>query len=501
MDMDTNIDNENNEKVLYNTPELNYSRTENQINKLGEKAPDVLIVDGIMGCGKTSAMINYVNNAPDNVRFLYITPYLTEVERIKEECKDKNFKDPDTKNKDGSKVTSLETLLTLRENIVSTHALFNKLGESELNLFLEKDYILILDEVADVISQQEITESDRQIIFEESKLAHMEGCQVVWDDKQYSGTLDPYKKMAENGNLYYLPQTPIPVVDKKTKKPKKIVFFTWSFPINIFKYFIKNFVVTYMFDGQIQCAYYKMHNIDYKYVHVKNLSPDSEEYNPKYYIFEDQLFTEPQNNDCSIYKELIYICQNDKMNAIGLDKTALCKSWYKRKITQNKKDGKLITEQLIKNISNFFKNITHTSGQHNMWTTFKDYKGTIAGKGYTKGFVSCSARATNEFRNKKALAYMLNRYLNPNIKKFFGIFDVRLNEDKYALSELLQWIFRSQIRMGKPINIYIPSVRMRNLLIGWLNNEYNGLADNAEEIYNPELEEIEDNSEDFLDED
>ena len=38
MDMDTNIDSENNEKVLYNTPELNYSRTENQINKLGEKA-------------------------------------------------------------------------------------------------------------------------------------------------------------------------------------------------------------------------------------------------------------------------------------------------------------------------------------------------------------------------------------------------------------------------------------------------------------------------------
>ena len=32
MDMDTNMDNENNEnneKVLYNTPELNYSRTEN----------------------------------------------------------------------------------------------------------------------------------------------------------------------------------------------------------------------------------------------------------------------------------------------------------------------------------------------------------------------------------------------------------------------------------------------------------------------------------------
>ena len=79
------------EKILYNTPELNYGKTEKQINTLGLKNPDVLIVDGIMGCGKTSAMINYINNAPDNVRFLYITPYLTEVERIKKECKNKNF--------------------------------------------------------------------------------------------------------------------------------------------------------------------------------------------------------------------------------------------------------------------------------------------------------------------------------------------------------------------------------------------------------------------------
>ena len=189
------------------------------------------------------------------------------------------------------------------------------------------------------------------------------------------------------------------------------------------------------------------------------------------------------------------------MNTIGSDVTALSKNWYSKNIKGTKKDNEIIAKQLIKNIQNFFKNITRTSLSDNMWTTFKSFKSNLSGQGYTKGFVSCSARATNEFRNKKALAYMLNRYLNPNIKKFFGIFDVRLNEDKYALSELLQWIFRSQIRMGKPINIYIPSVRMRNLLIGWLNNEYNGLADNAEEIYNPELEDIEDNTEDFLDED
>jgi len=36
---------------------------------------------------------------------------------------------------------------------------------------------------------------------------------------------------------------------------------------------------------------------------------------------------------------------------------------------------------------------------------------------------------------------------------------------------MLQWIFRSSIRDNKPINIYIPSSRMRNLLVKWLNNE------------------------------
>ena len=35
-------------------------------------------------------------------------------------------------------------------------------------------------------------------------------------------------------------------------------------------------------------------------------------------------------------------------------------------------------------------------------------------------------------------------------------------------------IWRSAIRDGKPINLYIPSKRMRELLINWINNTYQG---------------------------
>jgi hypothetical protein len=44
-----------------------------------------------------------------------------------------------------------------------------------------------------------------------------------------------------------------------------------------------------------------------------------------------------------------------------------------------------------------------------------------------------------------------------------------IDEDVYALSVMLQWIWRSAIRDGKDITLYLPSVRMRELLVSWIN--------------------------------
>ena len=84
----------------------------------------------------------------------------------------------------------------------------------------------------------------------------------------------------------------------------------------------------------------------------------------------------------------------------------------------------------------------------------------------------CNARATNEYKHKKNLAYCINVFNNPVLNSFFINKGVTIDEDTYALSELIQWVFRSQLRDNKPINIYIPSERMRNLFIDWLNNNY-----------------------------
>ena len=69
---------------------------------------------------------------------------------------------------------------------------------------------------------------------------------------------------------------------------------------------------------------------------------------------------------------------------------------------------------------------------------------------------------------------MVNRFMDPNISKMFCMEKVAVNNDSFALSEMLQWIWRSAIRDGKEINLYIPSRRMRDLLTGWMDSVSEG---------------------------
>ena len=120
---------------------------------------------------------------------------------------------------------------------------------------------------------------------------------------------------------------------------------------------------------------------------------------------------------------------------------------------------------------NFFKNYTKTKSNENLWTCFKDYKNLISGKGYAKGFLSSNIRATNEYRDRIAVAYLVNKFFNPYVKNFFTLNGVEVNEDAFAVSEMLQFIWRSAIRDSKEIWLYIPSSRMRMLLESWIDNK------------------------------
>lgn len=119
------------------------------------------VVDAICGSGKTTAVINMINNSDKDKRFLIITPYLTEVERYKRECPDRDFRTPPPITNTGkSKLSSLKQMIKEGRNIVSTHALFNRFDGEIIEICRMANYDLILDEVASVIENYDIGPDD-----------------------------------------------------------------------------------------------------------------------------------------------------------------------------------------------------------------------------------------------------------------------------------------------------------------------------------------------------
>ncbi len=405
---------------------------------------NIFIVDEIMGAGKSSAAINYINNSGDEKRFLVITPYLDEVKRYKDTCCSKKFREPYQKK--GSKLTGIKELISNGYNIVSTHALFQKFDEEVIELCRTLNYTLIMDEVAEVVQEYDISSDDINVLLAEFCYLSDNG-KLTWkEEKQnYRGKFEEIKNLCNLGGLAIV-------------RGKALM---WLFPVEVFKAFNNVYILTYMFNAQIQRYYYDYYNIKYKYIHVALVDGEYQ------FVNEDQKYN--RHN----YQNLINILSHDIMNTIGEGKTSLSKSWY------TKYEDSALIEQVKKNTINYFCNIRKCGTKDTIWTTFKDYKTKISGKGYTKGFVPLNMRATNLYRDRCSLAYLVNIFLNPIVKGFFQDHGVTVDEDGYALSEMLQWIWRSAIRDGKEIYIYIPSRRMRELLQKWVIDNSPANNDNS----------------------
>lgn len=385
-----------------------------------------------MGAGKTEFAINKIKSEPYN-KFVYITPYLDEIKRVKDATHNHNkMYEPMYRN--SNKQENLHKLLREGKNICSTHALFQRSNNITREALKANNYILILDEVMDVVEELgDFTKDDLETILTKG-LAYIEDDYLLWneDSIDWDGRYSDIKNMALNKNLICI--------------NGRLLY--WNFPVDIFNYFKEVYILTYMFDCQIQRYYYDFHNIEYE----------------KYQVVNGELVQYDKYRDNNMIKEIakkvsIY---DGQANSIGDDKYALSLSWFE------KDDGTLQTI-LKNNIYNWFNNTNRkVPAKFRLWTTFKDYKNKISGKGYTNRFISLNVRATNEYRHTYVLAYCTNRFIKPTMVQFFSNRGISLNQDEYALSEMLQWIWRSRIREGKDISIYIPSKRMRNLLIDYL---------------------------------
>lgn len=409
----------------------------------------IKIVDSLMGSGKTSWAIQYMNQAPVDKKFIYITPFNNEVERIINSV-GRDFFQPEKVK--GKKLNGLKLLTSNGKNIVATHELFKRMDKELIELIEMQRYTLILDEVLDVIEQVDITKNDIQVLLnaktqsKEQLISINDKGYVKWNEDDYSdGRFTDIRNIARANNLMIYENTSMYRL----------------FPVSVFQAFEEVFVLTYMFNGQLQRYYFDLFNLQYKFYSVGSV-------NNKYTLVDYIPLRKENRQHLKELMNIHYPKRTDKkdLNSIGEGRYTLSK----------KNLGKLcaIEDQrkvLQANAFNYYHNKLKVPTDEVMWTTFKDYEKKLCPKNLKKQFVEVTARATNDYANKSTCIYIANRYMNPITERFFTSKGVKVDEDLFALSELLQWIFRSRIRKGQPINLYIPSKRMRTLLEKYLENQ------------------------------
>lgn len=390
----------------------------------------IKVIDAGCGEGKTTFAATMINANPER-SYVFITPYLDEVENMKDKrCPTANFKEPSQRGE--GKFGDFHRLLIQGANIASTHALFQRSTQETMDLIESHNYTLILDEVMNVLEELPLKKDDLPTILSQS-LAHVDdGGFLVWDKDEYDGRYNDVKIMCRNKSLFVVNDCVL----------------MWTFPAEVFKCFREVYVLTYMFSAQIQRYYYDLHSIDYEY-HSVAMNDDGVTARFMPYI-----------ENAKAPKGRIDIYEG-KLNDVGEGSTALSKSWYlKNRYTK--------LEVLRNNVYNYFNNIQKSKSKFNLWTTFKDYKSKVSGKGYSRGFLSSNARATNEYKDKTTVVYTINKFLSPILVSFFAKHGISVDQDRFAVSELVQFIYRSALREDKDISLYIPSHRMRTLLKQWL---------------------------------
>ena len=406
----------------------------------------ITVLDSIMGTGKTSWAIQHMNEATSQEKFIYITPFLDEVARVKEGVTGRHFIEPNNANDDKRKMTSLKDLIVKGENITSTHSLFQTADDELIELLTDSGYTLILDEVMDCVEPVNVKASDITKLERSGDIRVLDN-RVDWigdpyDDSRYRDI----RLLAQAGNLFY----------------HRGKFLVWAFPPAVFRAVDKVVIMTYLFRGQMQRYYFDLFEFKYDYHAVAKVGERYEltEYNEK-------------NESREEYFRLIDIFDG-KQNEIGERKNALSASYLRRA------DIGVMTA-INKAVYNFFYNVAGAKKSDVYYSTLKEVEKMIQPRGYKEGTrkqgekadvcIPLNARATNSYQDRWAIAYIFNRYMNPHVASFFQDNGVMVDEDMLAVSDLLQWIWRSRIRNGGKVMLYLPSSRMRGLLKAWANYE------------------------------
>lgn len=401
----------------------------------------IKIIDQPCGSGKTTAMINNFNNQD---KYLVIVPLLSEVDRIVEGSKEVVFVQPHANDNDnGTKYASLEESIMLGRNIVSTHKMYEGLAQLA-SAGLLSDYHIIIDEVPNVV--QAIATKSKTSIDE----FYIDAGFMVVDE--VSGLVRPTQKWIESQDQ--VSDTLSPMILNAAKSGCLYLqdrqMFIWALPEIILQSRLSLTVLTYKSDGSLFVAYlYKLGlpfevetnaGVDEQFrkdaaklVTIKDIPALS---GLKFTYVEQQKGLS-SSRYCNTVSFALKNLRGRKLKDVDVDKILItCKkeAWLKPANDNKFKLGPLAKNSRLGDAS----------------------------------WIANTTRGTNNYSHCSHLIYLYDQHPNPYIARWLGN-STKEFADAYALTELIQWVWRSRVRRGEPIIVYLPSSRMRALFETWLS--------------------------------
>lgn len=428
----------------------------------------ITIKDRPCGFGKTTEMLDSFEH---HKSYLVVVPLLTECDRVIDTTQTQGitFEQPEPEalvefDETGDeivttkKINALRRLLMEGANIVTTHAMFDTLAQVAEEGLLDH-YHIHIDEVLSVIDANfKVASKAWDRLFIKAGL-----CSVDPKTRQVIPTQDWHDECADLEDHVHL---------KFYKAANSGRLFNIHggynvavMPEKLLKVGLSLTIYTYKAEGSIMYAYLKR----------LGLNPEHDRGDPS---IEEQFIR--RSRDLITVKNIPSLSKFKFSYTDQTDKKDGQPSEYDELVP---KALMALARRPLKDVD--FDNILLTCPKEKWFdkgqTPKVDRNGNEVGKykpgPYAKGsrlqgrngrvhWLPNTTRGTNNYKHATHLIYLYNQHINPNILRFLGA--GKVSNDDYALTELIQWVWRSQIRDKKPIMIYLPSRRMRNLFLSWL---------------------------------
>ena len=406
------------------------------------------IVDYPCGLGKTNALLSILKARPD-LLVLVVVQTLSEVDRIISSVPKGRIYAPEGPGSlHRTKGEQLEPLVRAGRSIVITHNLYERAGILAYQGAFSS-YQVIIDEVPnavsvsdlelDAVSFNEFYVGPGYCRIEQGGLVSITNKGEEEEARLKTALDERLISNMRSGRLYY---------DGKKH-------FIQTIPTSLFTHADSVTVLTFLSEGSLFLKFLEKHQIDYSVLRSRKCN---------------QEFQQRARENLKIHR----MPSLDKVS-FGYSKQTSYKPKSKevgsiRKALKNLKQRDLVGVDLKNLIITCAKqNWFHRSGSS--YNEAKPSLFSIDSRMF-KGanWLPNTTRGTNDYLHCTHAIYLYEQHANPILLNWLNANHAQFKFD-YALAEMVQWLWRSRVRRNEPVDVYMPSKKMRGVIEKWVSSK------------------------------